>query len=673
MTVLLTNCPGCGSNFMLLDTETGKGHCALCPHTKNFDEKEIRDAETRRDSISDRYLPRLEKVYGEKDYEAMAQLAEEVANEGVSSWYAWYCVGWFDLHEGNIGPAFDDFKLAALFLDEENFDEFYELTMDAVLNSIEEAARNDKNWSTEDTTMVEFTGTLFERFEHLCEDDFMIDLMLRLGSLSDSIDKASMGGSLIKEIMMIILDYMSGNTYVVDHQALLNNARNAVDQIDEAMQERSGDGTLPINTVKIWGKGFSEFIGMLISAGDSMVAEYSDDELLTLCDYWAMNDYETVFNLLQNAFEFHLGFMLSNGRNKGIQKKRDKALADYEAAFKRPLVEGLTTDDDYQEDFDRICPDCGKTLKADEEGLLRCECGFRSRVVTEDINDLPENVQQLMAMGRKAIQDRDPRMLNNIGERILEFEPDNWFGFMSLAQSCILDGEIGEAEMLFAQTAERLSEKDRKEFRDLVVEELGRAFSENEDPEQQMSAVFIPVLLESISLSKASECKIAQGIIERMTKGTYDSSAKGFMATMVINPSITFELMHNTSLNYQKAMCIRYLALLDSVEKGMNGIRKDEFNLKDDVMNFVRTNRDVLKHLMIGIEANSGKFDDERIGYMSGYWAANMDQYENLAGELVDAFQYDEDIVYKANSNQILKSYHMIDTYLDEYMNAGKE
>jgi len=294
-------------------------------------------------------------------------------------------------------------------------------------------------------------------------------------------------------------------------------------------------------------------------------------------------------------------------------------------------------------------------------------------VVTEEINDLPENVQQLMAMGRKAIQDRDPKMLNNIGERILEFEPDNWYGFITLAESCIIDGELSEAEMLFSQAAERLSEKDRKEYHDLVVEELGKAFRENEDPEQQMATVFIPVLLESISLSPAKDCKIIQGIIERMAEGAFDSSSKGFTATLVVNPAISFELLHNTSLNYQKTMCARYLALLDSIENGMNGIKKDESGYKDDVMNFVRTNRDLLKHLMIGIETGSGKTDDERIGYMAGYWAANMEAYENLVSELVDAFQYDDDIVYKPNSKQMLKSYHIIDTYLDEYLNAGKE
>ncbi|MBR4685415.1 MAG: hypothetical protein IKP04_02675, partial [Candidatus Methanomethylophilaceae archaeon] len=272
MTILLTKCPHCDSNFMLLNTDMSKGECVACGKEQAFNEKEISEAETRRDSLSEQYIGRLEKAYGDKDREKMSSLAEEVANAGISSWYAWFCVGWSDLQEGRTGPAFDDFKLAALFLDEENFDEFYELAMDAVLESIEDAAREDKDWSTEDTTLVDFTGALFERFEHLCEQDFMCDLILRLGTLSDSIETARMGASLIKEIMMIVMDYMSGNLFVEDRQNLLNNAKSSIDSVDEAMQAKAQDGSMAPNTVKIWGSGFSEFLQMLIDGGDKIVA-----------------------------------------------------------------------------------------------------------------------------------------------------------------------------------------------------------------------------------------------------------------------------------------------------------------------------------------------------------------------------------------------------------------
>ena len=670
MTALLTRCPFCDSNFMLLNTEGKQGECVVCGKKKSFSDTEVSAAESLRDSISENYLGKLEEAYSTKDYDRMAQLAEEVANEGISSWYAWFCIGWSDLHQGKVTAAFEDFRLAVLFLDEENFDEFYELTMDAVLESLEETARKGDAWGDEDTSLVDFTGTLFERFEHLCEEgDFMVDLMLRIGTLAEDIDRASTGGNLIKEIMMLVLDYLSGNTYVVDRQALLRNARLAIEDMD-AMMRLLNDDSLPKSTINVWGPGFIDLIDRLIAMGDRMEAKFSEEELLSLCDYWGMEDYLSVFNILQNAFESHLGFMLSNGRNKGIEKRRDKALDDYEKAFRRPLDEGLSAEEEGDIEFDQICPDCGKYLKADDTGLMVCECGFRSRIVTEDITNLPESVTQLTAMGKKALEEKDPSMLNNVGERILEFEPDNWYGFLFLAESCIIDGEIPEAVMLYSQSAEHVPVSHADEYADRVVSQLGSIFGSMEDTDQHMASVFLPVLFETISNSPAKDRGIQLRIIDRMAEAEYDMSNKGFGATLIIAPVYTFEVLHHTGLNYQKDMCARLVRLIDRIEEGMEGIKKDADNMKDEVITFVRTNRDLFNHIIKGIEQRTKDLDDERKGYLAGYWGANLDRYQNLIEKLTEAFAYEEDVVYKPNSNSILKSKHIIDTYLDSYMKA---
>lgn len=670
MTALLTRCPFCDSNFMLLNTEGKQGECVVCGKKKSFSDTEVSAAESLRDSISENYLGKLEEAYNTKDYDRMAQLAEEVANEGISSWYAWFCIGWSDLHQGKVTAAFEDFRLAVLFLDEENFDEFYELTMDAVLESLEETARKGDAWGDEDTSLVDFTGTLFERFEHLCEEgDFMVDLMLRIGTLAEDIDRASTGGNLIKEIMMLVLDYLSGNTYVVDRQALLRNARLAIEDMD-AMMRLLNDDSLPKSTINVWGPGFIDLIDRLIAMGDRMEAKFSEEELLSLCDYWGMEDYLSVFNILQNAFESHLGFMLSNGRNKGIEKRRDKALDDYEKAFRRPLDEGLSAEEEGDIEFDQICPDCGKYLKADDTGLMVCECGFRSRIVTEDITNLPESVTQLTAMGKKALEEKDPSMLNNVGERILEFEPDNWYGFLFLAESCIIDGEIPEAVMLYSQSAEHVPVSHADEYADRVVSQLGSIFGSMEDTDQHMASVFLPVLFETISNSPAKDRGIQLRIIDRMAEAEYDMSNKGFGATLIIAPVYTFEVLHHTGLNYQKDMCARLVRLIDRIEEGMEGIKKDADNMKDEVITFVRTNRDLFNHIIKGIEQRTKDLDDERKGYLAGYWGANLDRYQNLIEKLTEAFAYEEDVVYKPNSNSILKSKHIIDTYLDSYMKA---
>ena len=671
MTILLTKCPYCDSNFMMLDTEGSRGQCVSCSKERTFSIEEIAEAESRRDKLSEKYLGRLEEAFRNKDLDRMKPMVEEVAMAGISSWYAWLCVGWADMEMGSVGQAFDDFKLAALFIDEENYDEFYESVMEITLDSLEKTVREGKEWGDENTSMVDFTGTLFERFEHLSDQDFMCDLMLRIGTLSDSIDTALMGGDLIKEIMMMVLDYMSGNTYVLDHMDFLNNAKSAVDSIDEAMKAKAQDKTMSPKTVEIWGSGFSEFIQMLIDGEGKLLEKASDQDLLALCDYWGVNDYEDVFNLLQTAFESHTGYVLSGKRNKGIKKKRDQALADYLEAFGRPLVQGFISPDSEAEDYDRICPDCGRYLNADEDGLMVCECGFKSRMATDDIEDLPENVQELVIMGRKAIQDKDSRMLNNLGERILEFEQDNWHGYTYLAASCALDGQLCESLMLVVQAANGVPREDAPEFKDLIVELLGESFSSNDDPEQNMIFVFMSAFYEALDNSHLKECGIPMAIIERMKEGDYRTAVRGALATMVLDSVLHHEIDKTTSLTRIKETIRSLLELLDRVDAGMADAKNDNEGNKDDVENYSKTTRDLLGYLNAKIDGISASSGDERLGYMSGYWASRPDDYADMAKKLSDALEFDPDIAYSPKSKSIKKSKNGIDRFLDSYVSMS--
>ena len=669
MTILLAKCPFCGSNFMLLNTEKSDGSCVVCGKNRKYTESEIAEAEAIRDKLSEKYIGRLEKLYGDRDYAAMKEVVEEVANAGLSSWYAWFCVGWYDLHEGKTGPAFDDFKLAVMFLDEENFDEFYELTMDAVIGSMEEVAKEDRDWSTEDTDIVDFTGALYERFEHLCESgDFMTDLVLRLSTLSDSIESALMGGALIKEIMMLVLDYMSGNLFVPDQLEMLNNAKSAVDSLDSAMMERINDGSMSPNTVKIWGSGFSEFLGSLIDIEDRIMLEYSEDDAQTLCDYWAVNDYLGVFDVLQNAFEFHTGYILSNKHNKGILKKRDKALKDFEESFKRPLVEGLADEEsDSVTEYDRICPDCGKYLLADEEGLIRCECGFKSRVVTDDIDDLPENLPEVIIMGRKAFEEKDPRMLNNIGEKISSMDPDCWYGAVFIAASCSLDHEIGETIMLMSQAVSGVDQSSAEEFSDYAVEIVGSALTGQVEDQEEFAGVFLPALFSEISESPAKDCNIPIRIIDRMLEGCFDDYRKAFSAIMVIGPVMTREFSYSTSMRRHREVCAKIVQLLDAIDGGCKTIKGDNSKLKGEVNDLISTDRDLIGYLAAGMDARIQSLGDEGIGFLSGYWSANLQTYGDLAESLTETISAAEEEPYSQKSKFIAKAKHGLDKYLDSY------
>ncbi|AMK13492.1 hypothetical protein AUP07_0436 [methanogenic archaeon mixed culture ISO4-G1] len=674
MTILLTACPFCGSNFMVLNTDTSKGLCSVCSKERNFTKEEISEAEAVRDRLSEQYMGRLQEAFDSKDHKAMKAMVEEVANAGVSSWYAWFCIGWSDLHEGNAETAFQDLSMAVMFLDEENFDEFYELTMEAVIESLLDSTRNEKEWYTPDVTMTDFTGSLYERFGHLCENgDFMTDLMIRLSTVSDEIGSALMGDDLIREILMMITDYIMGDTFIPDQQDFLNNARLAVEEIDSEVQKRLQDGSVEPNLAKIWGPGLMEFIDINIAMLDRISVDRTEEDFFDLCDYWNENDYEGVFTLWQNALEYHTGYITSNKHNKGILKKRDKALQDYEAALIRPLVEGLVCKDDRDRTYDRVCPDCGKYLKADDNGVLKCECGFKTRIVTDDVDDLPKDAVRLTAMGEKALADRDAMMLNNIGERLLEFDQDNWFGFALLAESCLIDGEFAEAIMLMVQAAENLPKEGRKQYRDMTLEILCQIFSGTDDQDQQMAALFLPALLEAIHTSQAKDCNIPVALLERMIDADYDDSAKGYMATMALGPVMAHEFMHNTSLNHQRRICVLLLDLMVKVEKDMDSIKKDQSGLRNEALNYARTSIDLLRYLITGIDSLSEGKDAEKVGYMAGYWGANTERYKEMVVQVIGAFHFDEDMVYKADSNTVQKSRHELDRYLQQYMEAGKE
>ena len=669
MTILLAGCPMCGSNFMLLNTETRNGHCAVCGKDHDFTDEEISNAENRRDSLSEKYLGRLEKAYQAKDAEKMAALAEEVAEEGISSWYAWFCVGWSDLQEGHVGQAFDDFKLAAYFIDEENFDEFYDQVMDAVLDSIEKTARAGEDWSTQETTMVEFTGVVFERFEHLCEQDFMCDLMTRIGAMSDSVDSAMMGGALIKEVMMIIMDYYAGNTYVMDHLNILNSAKSAIDAIDERTQEFIQDGTASPNLMKVWGKGFSEFVQIILDGEDAIAADHSEEELLSLCDFWEINDYEEVYTKFEDAMNFHTGYIVSNRHNKGILKKRDKAIKDYLDAFSRPLTEGLPqTDGNVSPRFDRICPDCGKYLTADEEGRVSCECGFRSRIPTADIDDLPENVPELVIMVKKAFEDRDSRMLNNLGERILEFDRDNWYGHFALGESCLLDGQLTEAISMFTESCSRLDYKGKQEFSKAVVEELGAAMMGPDMTELELVTIFLLPFYDAIDQSPACECNIPMRLIRKIEEGDFDSTTKISTAIMTVLPTMSHEMHRNTSLRYQRDMVMEFNGLAEKMLEGLSGPGIKESSFKTELITSCNALKDLTLYMVSNIDSKISKYSDEAIGFIAGQWAADEERYEGLVVGLMEGFYSEPDFRYNPKSNTMLKCKHCIDRYIEGYL-----
>ncbi len=672
MTLLFTKCPYCGSNLMLLNTEDSKANCIICSKFHDFTESEVKEAEAKRDSVSEKYLPQVQRAFEAKDFEAMKAIADELVHEGISSWYAWMCIGWLDMREGNTGNALEDLKLAASFLDEENYDEFYETAMEVILDAMEEAARNDKEWFTEDASLVTFAATLSERFEHLQSDgDFVMDLLKRVGTLEDDVDKQSMGLALISEIVLCVLDYYSGNTFVIDHQDILNSAISSIETIQSKVESMKFDGSVNRQLVSNLGPGYVSFMKDMLAFEDSMAQSFTEDQLLDLCDYWSSNDYEEVFDLFQDVFTLHNDVVSSGGRNKGAVKKRDAAMAEYEAAYRKPLDEGLTESNKGQdEDFDRICPECGAYLKADDSGMMVCECGFKSRMVTKDILDLPEDMGKLVPMIRRAMDEKDPTMLNNIGEKILSIDEDDWHGSFALAESCLLDSEFGEAVMMFLQASETVGPKDIVQFRKDVVEGIGNAMCVVEDTNQMSAVILMPMLLESL-YGEEKGCKSIPELVSILSNAPYDNSFRGYIVSNIIGSLITVHFIHNIDPAEQRALCVSVLELIDRMEASTKTIKEDEPGMKDDVLTFTQSYRDMLNVLIAGYDSKAS--DPKEAGFITGYWSAAPEEYEELVGELGSALSIDDNVAYSPKSNTMQKAVRDMGKYVDIYVKAGRD
>jgi len=670
MTLLFTKCPYCDSNLMLLSTEDSKANCIICSRYHDFSEAEVKEAEARRDSVSEKYLPQVQKAFEAKDFETMKSIADELVHEGISSWYAWMCIGWLDMREGNTGNALDDLKLAASFLDEENYDEFYETAMEIIVDSIAETSKGDKSWFSEDVSLVTFAGTLSERFDHLQGDgDFVMDLLKRLGTLEDEIDKQATGLGLIGEIVSCVIDYYAGNTFVLDHQEVLNNAISSIEAIQARIESMKADGSVNGQMLKSLGPGYISFMKDMLSFEDSMAAEFTEDQMFDLCDYWSSNDYETVFDLFQDVFTYHMDIVSSCGRNKGAVKKREAAMKEYVAAYRRPLDEDLIAVTEEETDFDRICPECGAYLKADDSGMMVCECGFRSRMVTKEILDLPEDIGKLVPMIRKALDEKNPTMLNNIGEKILSIDEDDWHGSFALAESCLLDNEFGEAVMMFLQASETVGPKDAEQFRKDAVEGIGKAMCVLEDTTQMTAVVLMPMLLESL-YEEDSDCTAIPDLVSILMETPYDNSFRGFMVSNLIGPFLTVHFIHRVDPGEQKALCVSLLALIDRMEAATRTIKEDDPGMKDDVLTFTQSFRDILNSMVVAYDSKAS--DPKEAGFITGYWSAAPEDYEALVGELGSALSFDDSIAYNPKSNVMQKALRDVAKYTDAYVKAGR-
>ncbi len=494
MTLLLTRCDGCGENFMLADTEALDGTCYLCGRKRRFTKEEIGEAETERDRLSEKYVERMQKAYDERDPKTVAELAKEAGKAGVSSWFAWFFIGWADMSEGKAADAFKDFELSVSFLDEENLDEFCDLAMDACLERLDKAVKDGELWLESYEPLFGFDDALMERFGDVMEYRFVTELIGRMGFME--IGKDSEGRVLVASVAYLAFVYAASDMYLPDHQDILEAASGALESL------KSMDG--PYNETRTIAETMAEAI-LRISEKEDAVCEEHEDCLDALCDHWIDED-DGHGDVLMDVCEEGLKYGVSGRRNRGAKNKMDKAIERYGKLLDEAVSvaservdeaqDGPKDPDDPYEGMS--CPECGRFMPAGPGGLLECRCGFRGRAVTKAVEDLPDDMESLHRIADEAYRNRDSEALNNVGEHILGFDGTDWRGCVSLACSCALDGNLPIALDVLAPCMGHVDAEDAGEFAERSLELISHGMANASREDDMMSIIPLEAALRGL-------------------------------------------------------------------------------------------------------------------------------------------------------------------------------
>ncbi len=662
MTILLTRCPKCGENFMMADTEELEGTCILCSCIKPFTKEEMSDAETRRDKLSEEYIPRMQEAYEKKDTATMSALAEEAASKGVTSWYAWFFIGWCHMYEGHISRAFDDFELAVSFLDEESFDEFYDLVADTCIESLASSHEKEDGWSGDCMSLFGFSDTLTDRFGELMECGFEEDLITRMGYMDAEVSEEPSCCFLAYETLNIAVRYSHYNLYMPDHLPILSAASWTV----EAMGRRAQEIGASKNTMAMFPL-MKEFLDRLLKIESDIYGDFGEEKLDALCDLWASMEKDEHEEHLTRAYSSFASYMVSAGRNKGQKKKMDAALLDYDRSIRKSL-EGLPLDEEQDEegsdeyDFDDVeCPLCGKRVPAGPGGIVECECGFRHRNVTRRILDLPEDEDALVAMAEEAFDGGDAELLNNLGNRILD-QGDHPMGYLAIARSLILDGMLAESLDALCRKSTKLSGKDGRMFYDraldMVVEGIANA-SKNED---LLSSIFLIPLVSSLERLEGRSF-----LLDLMDRILGLGSAKTLVSDMIV-PLSLFRLMAinmgmNTSLESWKSLCDRCARFLETALARIDGVPEDEDS--GQCSENIRKSMDVIGYMQKRIEQSISRADPASLEGLEKRWRCG-DVHDILSDLMLKTIWHDTK--YDPGSDEVRDARDAVDAALLAYM-----
>ena len=657
MTILLTGCPRCKENFMMADTEELEGSCILCGCIRKFTKEEMSEAESRRDRLSEEYIPRMQRAYEDGDVESMSALAQEAAVKGVSSWYAWFFIGWCHMSEGKVDKAFDDFELAVAFLDEESFDEFYDLVTGACIDSMMRFCKEGETWSGDCASMMGFAATLEDRFGEIMEKGFEEDLVTRVGFLDEEADDEIACLHLAIEAANIAICYSCEDLYIPNPLPVLGGASWAVD----VMAEKAGKIGAKRNTMAMY-PILKEFLNRVLKLESDIEADFGEDRIRDLSDHWSRDVDDDHEAHLQDAYECLSAYMVSSGRNKGQKKKMEAALSEYDKAVRDALSdEDLGRDEDAGYDFDgEECPDCGKYIKS-ADGVLECECGFKGRIVTPRIEELPEDRGELLAMAEKALGGTDSEFLFDLGSRILE-DGDEAVGYLAVARSAALDDMLAECmDALIAGSMSLSSAKGRMYYDNalsIVSEGISGAVRYN----GLLTTILIPTLMAS--LDRVEGGRFLYDLMERLEE--LDGMRSIVSAALLPGCILMLMVAHmeeNTSLESWKELCGKCVPFLEFCGSKVRGL-PNEPEAAQTSEDIARTT-EVVRHLLSGVESKMAYAGPAAVKRLEKEWRGK--DVRGLFSDVIIKSIWSE-AKGRSDSREMLDATNAVDAALVAYM-----
>ena len=672
MTLLMTKCPFCGENFMVADTEDMEGTCMLCSRSKAFTKEEISDAETRRDELSERYIPEMQRMFESKDAEAIAPLAKKVASEGVSSWYAWFFIGWHEMMSGRTEKGFDDFSLAVSFLDEESFDEFYSLVMDACVDSLTDACAEGRRWNTGHLSLLEFSSIMDERFHDIMDASLEEDLTTKIGYCDGVAESGSACLNFAFEAADIAISYSCNNMFLPDHGPVLEAASWAA--LSMASKAEDLEGSRSRNASKI--RMLSEFLDRVGKTEGAILRDYGPEKMGFLCDLWIGEEDDMHGDILERAFEDFVGYMLSDGRNKGRKKKMEDGLARYEASIREALADERLgapkeeSGDGWESEYaGKECPECGEFVPSGPGGILECGCGFRGRIVTPAIEDLPDGIEELRAMARESLKGSDSELLNNLGECILDKDGDEWLGHLALGRSCVLDGNLPVATVMLSEGSSTLGRKSgADEFCGIAKDILAEGMASASREDDHLALFYMPpLILNAESMSKGGFLGNVFGRI--MELDGMKTALSIAVCTETLPKLILFSMCGNPYLPIWSETLGKSAALLERAESNLRNADCDG-EMKSMLGSNIRKDIEFVSYFADEISNRISSSSPKEMDDLKEKWKGSEGLME-LALDMAQATIWG-DSEYKPESKEVQKAKKTADRFLDSFMGRSR-